>query len=149
MNISIAPGVATLFGLACGFAACSGPTAPSRAAEAEQLTVFLDRETGFTTSDVRDAQDQIVRFNGRGELIWAAAGTRFPGYIADGQVITADRVCVGCYFFVRFGSRGGERRAFLTWAGADANGNAPMLLDLEVVGGRLAVTTTREPVPFE
>jgi hypothetical protein len=147
MNTSIAPGVVTLFALACGLPACGGPTAPTRAAEEVQLAVFLDRETGYTTSDVRDAQEQIVRFNDRGDLIWGE--TRFPGYIADGQVVTADRICAGCYFFVRFGSRGGERRAYLTWAGADANGGTPTLLDVDVVNGRLAVTTTGEPLPFD
>ena len=36
--------------------------------------------TGFATSDLRDAQDQIVQLNSANELIWAADGTRLPGY---------------------------------------------------------------------
>src|SRR5262245_24757342 len=45
-----------------------------------QLEVFVDDLTGFQTSDLRDAQNQVVQFNRRNELIWAADGTHLPGY---------------------------------------------------------------------
>jgi hypothetical protein len=142
-----ARGVVTVFGLAWTLAGCGGPTSPSRVAGTERLAVFLDRESGYTTTDVHDAQDQIVRFTDTGELIWSAGGQRFPGYIADGQVVTAERVCGGCYFLVRFGSRGGTPRAYLTFAGADANGQTPTVLDVEVAEGQLAVSATLVTVP--
>jgi hypothetical protein len=144
---NVAREVVTLVGFAWALAGCGGPTSPSPAGGTERLAVFLDRETGYTTSDVHDAQDQIVRFTDTGDLIWSAGGQRFPGYIADGQVVTAERVCAGCYFLVRFGSRGGEPRAYLTFAGADANGQTPTVLDVEVAEGQLAVSATRVTVP--
>lgn len=107
----------------------------------------MDRTTGFSTSDVHDADEQILRFNTNGELIWVDGETRFGGYIADGQVITADRVCDACYFFVRFGSRGGEPRAYLTWAGDDTDAQPATLLDVEVIAGRLVVESTTTRVP--
>src|SRR5687767_8572261 len=75
--------------IASGLAGCSGagyssaPSAPSPVPQAAQppipisLVVFTDFATGFVTSDVRDAQEQIMRFNTAGELIWTADDTRF------------------------------------------------------------------------
>lgn len=123
------------------------PAAPPPSSGATALAVFMDRTTGFSTSDVRDADDQILRFNTKGELIWIDGETRFGGYIADGQVITADRVCEACYFFVRFGTRDGEPRAYLTWAGDDTEAHPATLLDVEVVAGRLVVQSTATRVP--
>ena len=53
--------------------ACPVPATPT-------LVVFIELMTGFATSDLRDAQDQIVQLNPTNELIWAADGTRLPGY---------------------------------------------------------------------
>ena len=149
--MKIARCVVTMALVLSGAAGCSRMAGPSPAAVDESGThgfaVFLDRETGFRTSDVRDAQDQIVRFNDAGELVWLASGARFPGYIADGQVVTAERICAGCYFFVRFGSRSGEPRAYLTWAGSKPDGQAHTVLDVEVVGDELAVTSTDLEIP--
>jgi hypothetical protein len=148
--MTIARGVITVALVLSGAAGCRGMAAPSRVADASDthgFAVFLDRETGFRTSDVRDAQDQIVRFNDAGELVWIATGARFPGYLADGQVVTAERICAGCYFFVRFGSRGGEPRAYLTWAGSKPDGQPPTVLDVEVVGVELAVSSTDIEIP--
>jgi hypothetical protein len=103
--------------------------------------------TPFSTYDVYDAQDQAMRFNAAGDLIWMASGARFGGFIADGQVITAGRVCAGCYFLVRFGSVNGQRRAYLTWAAdAAADGHAPVL-DVEIESAHLSVTTSDRPIP--
>ena len=148
--MKFARSVAALIGVfswntACGGFAASAPTAPS--AGTATLAVFLDRETGFTTSDVHDAQDQVVRFTDAGELLWAADGTRLTGFLADGEVVTADRVCAGCYFLVRFGTRNGERRAYLTWAGVEHGEQGPTLLDLEITGDTLAVNATDLTIP--
>ena len=40
--------------------------------------VFTDPSSGYSTSDVRDADEQIVRFNTRGEVIWASSDAHFP-----------------------------------------------------------------------
>lgn len=91
-------------------------TAPTPAPQppAVELAVFTDAATGFSTSDVRDVQGQIVRFNTADELVWVANDNRFAEYLVDGTFIgyhhKADRI-----FQVRFGTRDGERRAYLSW----------------------------------
>ena len=62
-------------------------------------------------------------------------------------MITADRVCDACYFFVRFGTRNGEPQAYLTWAGDDTDAQPATLLDVEVEAGRLVVESTSARVP--
>ena len=99
---------------------------------------------------MHDVDEQILRFNSKGEIaIWIDGVTQFEGYIADGQVITADRVCAACYFFVRFGTRNGEPQAYLTWAGDDTDAHPATLLDVEVVAGRLVVASTPTRVTRE
>ena len=52
------------------------------------LAVFRDPASAFSTIDVRDVQDQIVRFDTvANSLIWAADGRSFPGYPVDGNFI--------------------------------------------------------------
>jgi len=109
--------------------------------------VFTDGATGFSTTDLHDAQDQILQLDSGGELIWTADGTRLPGYrvthpTMDGKVqFVEGQICPeGCAFEVRFGVRDGERRAYLTvdyihW-------NPGTLVDVEVAGGVLIVTAT-------
>jgi hypothetical protein len=129
---------------ACGGGA--GMTSPS-AVSAAPLARFNDPDSDLTTTDVRDAQDEIVQFTTAGELVWAADGSRFPGYIADGRVITADKICEGCYFYVRFGTRDGERRAYLSWAAPVTADHPATLLDVAVIGGVLVVHDTDLVVP--
>jgi hypothetical protein len=146
------PGTTILLAWALAMAGCGGPTSPSRAVAATSsavtaLMVFTDRASGFSTTDVRDAHEQIVRFNTAGEMIWAAGDTRFPGFLADDQVVTAGGVCAGCYFLVRFGTRDGDRRAYLTWSGDPAPDRPVTVLDLDVVGGRLVVADSGQALP--
>jgi hypothetical protein len=124
------------------------PSVPSPAPQPApiHLAVFTDPASGFSTSDVHEVQGQIVRFNTADELIWAADGTHFPEYIVDGNLIAyhhkADK-----FFQVRFGTKDGERRAYLTGTD-DRLGAAPAtILDIEVVGGQLVITGTNVPVP--
>jgi hypothetical protein len=132
---------------ALGLAACGGGLpSPSVIPPPTALAVFADRESGFSTTDVRDVHGQVVRFNTVGELVWSDQ-TRFPGYLADGYVITADRICAGCYFLVRFGTRNGLEQAYLTWAGETSDAHPATLLDVEVVDGRLVVLDTDVTVP--
>ena len=55
-------------------AAQTSPPRPRRSVFPAELAVFLDRETGFSTNDVYDAQDQACGSTRNGDLIWAATG---------------------------------------------------------------------------
>lgn len=136
----------TLLAAGCG---SNFTPAPTPLGGSTELAVFLDRDTGFSTNDVYDAQDQAMRFNGNGDLIWAATGDRFGGFIADGHVITADRICAGCYFLVRFGRSNGQERAYLTWAAEASTERSPAVLDVEIVGTHLSVRESERLVPYD
>jgi hypothetical protein len=143
-------GIVLFAAIAAVHVACGGGpamTSPSSVPRAAALARFLDPDSDFATTDVRDAQDEIVQFNTAGELVWPADGSRFPGYIADGRVVTANNTCAGCYFYVRFGTENGERRAYLTWSAAVTEDQPATLLDVAVVGGALVVQDTDVVVP--
>lgn len=103
------------------------------------LRVFTEPGTGFSTSDLRDAQDQIVQFNTANELIWAADGTHLPGYKLAEPTSIECGPCGG-WLEVRFGTKDGERRAYLTVDYGHSNPGS--LIDLEVAGGALAARQT-------
>jgi hypothetical protein len=132
-------------------AGCDGsrpsmPSAPSPVpqpapppASINGLMMFTEQTSGFSTSDLRDAHEHIVQFSTQHELIWAADGTRLPGYTSQGNAISADGSCQ-CWLIVRFGAANGERRAYLT---ADyGHDNPGTLVDLAIVGGALSVSRT-------
>jgi hypothetical protein len=129
-----------------GMAGCGGsPTAPPPPppppapppSGAVQLAVFSDPDSSFTTSDVRDVQRQIVRFDtASNSLIWAADGRSFSGYPVSGLFIRADR-----FFQVRFGMEDGERRAYFTETATAT------ICDIEIIGGQLVITGTNVKVP--
>lgn len=159
MTNSTRTGVVLLV-LAQGLAGCDGsgasstPSAPSPVPQSVlqptpiQLAVFTDPASGFSTADVRDVQQQIVRFNtAANELIWTANGTRFPGYPVYGRFISAYGICSFCSFEVRFGTKDGERRAYLTWGDDYNHYYSGTIVDIEVVGAQLAITETNVPVP--
>ena len=142
-----------LAGLAVALTSCGGgsssasspipaTTAPSPVVPAApvNLVVFTDPASAFSTTDVRDSQEQIVRFNTADELIWTADGTRFPGYRANGNFLRFDS-----NFEVVFATRAGERRAYFTLHGHGA-GDPNRICDIEVVGGRLVITETNVPL---
>jgi hypothetical protein len=113
------------------------------------LAVFTDPASGLSTSDVRDVQEQIVRFNTAAELIWTADDTRFKGYPVNGNIVGAESLCRYCTFQVRFGTRNGETRAYLTWSDETGHfeGHPPAIFDIDIVDGRLVITETDVPVP--
>jgi hypothetical protein len=143
------PTAILLLALAGGLNGCGGsgsapasptspttPTVPTPPATV-QLAVFSDPASSFTTSDVRDSGDQIVRFDTTANsLIWAADGRSFAGFPVSGNLLRADR-----FFQVRFGTKDGERRAYFTEA------EATTLCDIEIVGGQLMITPTNVHVP--
>ena len=126
-------GLAAL-GLSCGSGSNgSSPTAPS-AAQGQTLAMFTDPTTGQATSDVRDVDEQVMRFEmPSGVLVWVADGTRHNGWPASGNFLDAARG-----FQVRFGSRSGQRRAYFTESGSGT------ICNLEVRGGQLSITATSE-----
>jgi hypothetical protein len=96
----------------------------------------MDAASGFSTSDVRDVQEQIVRFDvSTNSLIWAADGRKFPGYSVSGHFIN------GQQFEVRFGTKAGERRAYFTET------TSATICDIEVVNGQLVISPTTQKVP--
>ena len=97
----------------------------------------MDPMSSFLTLDVRDVQEQIVRFDlTSGSLIWVADNRMFAGYPVSGYFIRADRA-----FQVRFGTVGGERRADFTET------ERATICDISVVGGNLLILPTDLPVP--
>lgn len=143
----------------CG-SSFSGPLAPSGVphvapaipgvppvAPPIQLAVFTDPALGFSVSDVRDAQDRIVRFNTAGELIWMADGTRFSGYRVLGDQIRGPGL--DDWFQVVFGKKDGEQRAYLGWSDewCHCPGYPATMINIEVVNGRLVFTPTKILVP--
>jgi Carboxypeptidase regulatory-like domain len=140
---------------ACGSpSAPSAPPSPARPAPVPSpntLVVFKEAGSGFATTDLRDAQDHILELNVAGELLWTPDGSRLPGYQVDtghypGSTFISGRICeVECAFEVRFGTKDGDRRAYLT---VDyGHDNPGTLVDVEVVGGALVVTQTQMYVP--
>jgi hypothetical protein len=114
-------------------------SAPSPVPQAISLITFTDQASAFSTSDVRDSQEQIVRFNTAGELIWTADDRRFPGYRVTGNFIMDGN------YEVVFVTKSGERRAYFTLHGhgpTDPN----RVCDIEVIGGRVVITETNLPM---
>ena len=105
--------------------------------------------SGFSTTDLRDAHDRIVQFTSSGGLVWTPDGTHVPGYEVSPDssywgpptyfIGLKTRVCGEfCVFSVRFGTEGGERRAYLTHDYGHSNPGTRV--DVEVVGGSVIVT---------
>jgi hypothetical protein len=147
--------------LAPGLAGCgsfSAPSAPSPVPQATNppipnppipasLVMFTDSVTGFSTSDVRDAQEQIVRFNTAGELIWTADDTRFRLFRVSGNLIWG--LGRDDWFQVSFGTKNGERRAYFGQSDdyCHCPGYPATVADIEVVGGQLVITWPGVLVP--
>jgi hypothetical protein len=137
--------LAVLFVLIAASAACGGsgsdastpvtptPVTPTPPAEV-RLAVFMDSASGFSTSDVHDVNDEIVRFDTTSSsLIWAADGRTFPGFPVHGNDIGD--------FRVRFGTKNGQRAAYWT------ESSRPNICDLQVTNGQLLISATDVPVP--
>src|SRR5918993_1502142 len=136
MNSSLS----VLFVLIAASAGCGGsgsdartPVTPTPPAEV-RLAVFMDSSSGFSTSDVRDVNDEIVRFDtASNTLIWAADGRTFTGYPVSGDDIGN--------FRVRFGTKNGQRAAYFT------ERSNPNICDLQVLNGQLVISATDVTVP--
>jgi hypothetical protein len=129
------------------------PAAPSGPTPEAGLVTVTESSSGFSTTDLRDADDQIVQFTTSGQLLWAADGTRLSGYYVTtvtgthGVVtyITGSICDESCVFEVRFGASEGERRGYLT---VDyGHDNPGTLVDVAVIDGRLRVSPTDKFAP--
>ncbi len=101
--------------------------------------VFVDPDdTSFCTSDVRDVDGEIVQFDPVAKtIIWAADGTPYQEGIWEVNGV----LLAGGGFQVRFGSEGGERRAYFTETG---NG---FICQIEAQGASISISGTNVPVP--
>jgi hypothetical protein len=110
------------------------------ATEAE-FAVFSDTGTGFTTGDVYDADREIVRFDtGLGAMVSGATGDAVGGWSVRGTDLSWTGS--GVAFQVRFGSEGGERRAYFTETGRGT------ICNLRLSGpGVLSISGTNETPP--
>jgi hypothetical protein len=123
--------------LACGSDSPSSTVTPTPT-PIVRLATFTDPASSFSTSDVRDVQEQVMRFDtASNSLIWTVNGQTYTGYpVIDTYFIRSDK-----FFQVRFGMRNGERRAYFTEA---ARGT---ICDVEVSSGGLVITPTDVTVP--
>jgi hypothetical protein len=143
--------IVTVVAVACAVAACGQetPTAPSLSPPASPsgapappppvtIRVFTDPLTGLSTSDVNEAQEQVVRLTSAGELIWVADGKTYRSPLTGNM-----KDC----FSVLFGTKDGARRAYLTLS-FDCYHYVPpaVVADLEVVAGELKLVDDRPPV---
>ena len=121
----------SLFGPSAGAPPVAQPAGPT-------LRMFYEPGTGFSTASLYDVHEHIVQFNSARELIWVADGTHVPGFpVVDAKYINAEKICA-CWFEVRFGTKDGERRAYLT---ADyGHYNPATLVGLELVGDTIVMT---------
>jgi hypothetical protein len=136
-----------LIGLILGVAGCESRTTPSAPSNlpappagpgpTDRLVTFVDPHSSFSTTELHDAGEQVVRVSVAGELIWFD-GTRLPGFSAAGNSVSVP--ACACSLVVRFGSRDGERRAYLT---ADyIHDNPGTLVSLGIAGASLTITRT-------
>ncbi len=103
------------------------------------LAVFSDPDSEFTTMDVLDIDDQIVRFDTQAKtLVWAEDGSSFDDWQVDGNRLS--RVTAGA-FQVRFGMVDGVQHAYFTEI------VPATICNIEVVEGIFSISATQTTVP--
>ncbi|MGH9324185.1 MAG: hypothetical protein ACRD21_15780 [Vicinamibacteria bacterium] len=101
-------------------------------ADGSDFVVFTDSATGFATTDVRDVDDEIVRFIPADDtMLWVPGNLLFDNWPVDGSFLGPSRE-----FQVRYGTVSGQRRAYFTEAGRGT------LCDLQVNGNNLQLLPT-------
>lgn len=118
---------------ACGDTGITDATPPPPPPEpGETFAVFADPDSDFQTIDVRDSENDIVRFDTSNDtLVWVADNLAFDGWVVNGRFLDPARS-----FIVRFGTVGDERRAYFTETGRGT------ICEISVVGGELLVNQT-------
>ena len=98
----------------------------------DSFAVFVDPNTNFQTVDVRDAGNDIMRFDtSENALLWVESDLLFDGWVVDGNFLDAAR-----QYMVRFGTVNGEPRAYFTET------RRGTLCELEVVDNELFISPT-------
>jgi hypothetical protein len=119
--------------------ACSGdddsPTSPPPPSTLT-LATFMDPAGGFSTSDVRDSEGEIVRFTVDGFLVWPPTMATFSGFPVAGNLIGPTQG-----FEIRFGTEGGQRRAYFTERGPGT------ICDIDLINGMINISPTSQTVP--
>lgn len=133
--------------VACLLLSCSSSDAgiPDRAeaTDIESLNpasvVFRDPDSMFTTADVYDATREIVHFDAEREaMVSARTGDSVSGWVTRGNDLGPSGS-----FRVRFGTEGGQRRAYFT---ETSNGT---ICDLDLSGPEalnIYATSQRPPM---
>jgi len=113
---------------------CGGDTAGPSGSD---FAVFRDPGSSFTSSDVRDIDDEIVRFiPSDNTMLWTPSNLLFDNWPVSGNFLGPNRS-----FEVRFGTVSGQRRAYFTEVGPGT------LCDLRVTGARLELFPTNTHPP--
>lgn len=123
--------------VSCGDGSPSGPEPPPPSPGSNYAT-FTNPATGFSTTDVRDVDEQIMRFDlDQNALIWLPDSLAFDGWVVDGNFLG-----VGRPYQVRFGRVDGQERAYFTETGRGT------ICDLEVdSAGFLSIQPTNRLPP--
>ena len=125
--------------LLVGVGACSdddnSPTAPPPP-QTLTLATFMDPVSNFSTNDVRDSEGDVVRFTVDGRLVWPPTMATFTGYPVAGNLIGSTQG-----FEIRFGTEGGQRRAYFTERGPGT------ICDIDLINGMINVSPTSQTVP--
>lgn len=110
---------------------------------ASPFALFEDPDSDFATSDVYDATREVFRFDTvNPAVVLSEGGVRDSGWLTDGNQIGGG----GGFgnFMIRFGTEGGERRAYFTEV------EAGTVCDLRLVRPEmLVIYSTAEPPPSE
>jgi len=103
------------------------------------LAIFTDPDSAFSTMDVLDIDDQIVRFDTQAKtVVWVEDGSNIDGWQVDGNLLGQGTAGA---FQVRFGIVNGVQHAYFTETGSAT------ICDIEVVGGILSIFATQTTVP--
>ncbi len=103
------------------------------------LALFTDPDSGFSTTVVRDVDDEMVQFSLSARSIIYQDGTE---YLAGSWSVNGNFLADGS-FQVRFGSVGGEKRAYFTETGPGT------VCDFRVTSDRFQILATSQVPPQE
>src|SRR5688572_14300510 len=122
--------------LIVGVGACSDDDSPTSPGTPTLTLASFTDPRGGSTSDVRDSEGDIVRFTVDGLLVWPPTMATFGGFPVAGNLIGPTQG-----FEIRFGTEGGQRRAYFTERGPGT------ICDIDLINGMINVSPTSQTVP--
>lgn len=122
--------------LLVGVGACSDGDSPTSPRPTLTLASFIDPRGGFSTTEVRDSEGDVVNFTVDGRLVWPPTMATFSGFPVAGNLIGPTQG-----FEIRFGTEGGQRRAYFTERGPGT------ICDIDLINGMINVSPTSQTVP--